>query len=121
MPDNTTNLGNLKQTVATFAEERDWEQFHSLKNLAVSISIEAAELLERFQWMDNAESNTVVEESAGRQSIEDELADVVIYALQFANRAEIDLSDAIARKMAINAEKYPIEKSKGKSEKYDSL
>lgn len=121
MTDATTTLGALKKSVAAFTEERDWAQFHSLKNLAMSISIEAAELMEPFQWVDNAESNEVVQSADALQPIADELADVVIYALQFANQSEIDLSEAIARKMAINAEKYPIGKSKGKSDKYDSL
>ena len=121
MPDQTATLEELKQSVAAFAEERDWIQYHSLKSLAMSISIEAGELMERFQWSDNAASNTLVGDAAARLSIEDELADVLIYSLQFANRAEIDLSQAIKRKMAINAEKYPVEKAKGRSDKYDSL
>ena len=121
MPDQTATLEELKQSVAAFAEERDWIQYHSLKSLAMSISIEAGELMERFQWSDNAASNTLVGDAAARLSIEDELADVLIYSLQFANRAEIDLSQAIKRKMAINAEKYPVEKVRGRSDKYDSL
>jgi len=121
MPDHVSTLEELKQTVAAFAEEREWVQYHSLKNLAMSISIEASELMERFQWVDNPESNKLVDDSSARQAVEDELADVVIYALQFANRANIDLSDAIERKMGINAIKYPIDKSKGRSDKYDTL
>lgn len=120
MPDDTKTLGELKQSVAAFAEERDWNQFHSLKNLAMSISIESAELMECFQWVDNAASNVLVDDVDARQAVADELADVLIYAMQFANRAEIDLSQAIERKMAINASKYPIETSKGNSDKYDS-
>ena len=121
MPDQTATLEELKQSVAAFAEERDWIQYHSLKNLAMSISIEAGELMELFQWSDNAASNTLVGDAAARLAIEDELADVLIYSLQFANRAEIDLSQAIKRKMAINADKYPVEKARGRSDKYDSL
>jgi len=121
MSDQTATLEELKQSVAAFAEERDWIQYHSLKNLAMSISIESGELMERFQWLDNAASNTLVGDAAARLAIEDELADVLIYSLQLANRAEIDLSRAIKRKMAINAEKYPVEKAKGRSDKYDSL
>ncbi len=121
MPDHTATLEELKQSVAAFAEEREWIQYHSLKNLAMSISIEAGELMERFQWVDNEASNMLVGDADARLAIEDELADVLIYSLQFANRAEIDLSNAIKRKMAINAEKYPVEKAKGRSDKYDSL
>lgn len=120
MADHVSTLEELKQSVAAFAEEREWIQYHSLKNLAMSISIEASELMERFQWVDNPESNTLVDDGDARQAVEDELADVLIYALQFANRAGIDLSQAIERKMAINAAKYPVEKSKGKSDKYDA-
>ena len=95
MPEQTATLEELKQSVAAFAEERDWIQYHSLKNLAMSISIEAGELMERFQWLDNTASNTLVGDAAARLAIEDELADVIIYSLQFANRADIDLSQAI--------------------------
>jgi len=121
MPDHVSTLEELKQTVAAFAEEREWVQYHSLKNLAMSISIEASELMECFQWVDSPESNKLVDDSSARQAVEDELADVLIYALQFANRAEVDLSQAIKRKMAINAEKYPVEMARGRSDKYDSL
>ena len=77
--------------------------------------------MERFQWVDNTASNALVCDAEARLAVEDELADVLIYSLQLANRAEIDLSQAIKRKMAINAEKYPVEKAKGRSDKYDSL
>jgi len=121
MPDHATTLEELKKAVAAFAEERDWIQYHSLKSLTMSISIEAGELMERFQWVDNTASNALVCDAEARLAVEYELADVLIYSLQLANRAEIDLSQAIKRKMAINAEKYPVEKAKGRSDKYDSL
>ncbi len=120
MPDEPCTVESLKQTVAAFANDRDWEQFHSLKNLSMSISIEAAELMECFQWVEGPDSNAVSQAGPGRIPIEEELADVVIYALQFANQSGIDLSDAIRRKVAINASKYPIEKSKGKSDRSDA-
>ncbi|OUW19467.1 MAG: hypothetical protein CBD18_00795 [Opitutales bacterium TMED158] len=120
MSDRDTTLEVLKQSVADFSAEREWEPFHSLKNLAMSIAIESGELMERFQWTDVVEADASMSAAKQREAVEAELADVVIYALQFANRANIDLSDAIRRKIALNAEKYPVERSKGNSRKYDS-
>ena len=77
--------------------------------------------MEHFQWVEGSESQVLMRDDEKRSAIEEELADVVIYALQFANNADIDLSNAISRKMKINAGKYPVEKSKGKSDKYDIL
>ncbi len=111
MADETCTIETLKEAVAAFGRDRDWEQFHSLKNLSMSISIEAAELMECFQWVEGPESNTRVEVESDRIPVEEELADVVIYTLQFANRAGIDLSDAVARKIELNARKYPANKS----------
>ncbi len=121
MSDSVTTIDELKRSVSAFSEERDWQPFHSLKNLAMSLSIEAGELMEHFQWVECSEAGDLIADDSSRSAIEEELADVVIYALQFANGAEIDLSNAIRRKMEINARKYPIEKSKGKSDKYDAL
>ncbi len=121
MPDSIVTIDALKRAVAGFADERDWSQYHSLKNLAMSISIEAGELMECFQWADSPESNRIVDSRKGRQRVEEELADVVIYALQFASQADIDLSEAVTRKMAVNAQRYPVGKAKGRSEKYDAL
>ena len=121
MKDCQTNIDELKEAVARFAKERDWEQFHSLKNLSMSIAIEAAELMERFQWSSGASSEEQAADREDLEAIEEELSDVFIYLLQFANRAGIDMSGAAERKLALNALKYPIAKSRGRSEKYDSL
>lgn len=121
MLDRETPIDELKRAVAQFASDREWEPFHSLKSLSMSIAIESAELMERFQWLENGQSNDTIENPDDRIAIEEELADVFIYLLQFANRANIDLASASARKLALNAEKYPVEKSKGRSDKYDSL
>ena len=86
-------------------------QFHSPDNLAKSISIEAAELLECYQWSDNAD----------RSAVEEELADVLTYCFLLANKLELDPAEIVKRKLAISAEKYPVEKSKGRSTKYDKL
>ena len=121
MLDSETRIDELKRAVAQFASDREWEPFHSLKNLSMSIAIEASELMERFQWLENSESDKGIDNSDERTAIEEELADVFIYLLQFANRADIDLASATQRKLELNAEKYPVEKSRGRSDKYDTL
>lgn len=111
MRDNTATIGELRRLVGGFVAERGWEQFHSLKNLSMSIAIEASELMEIFQWVDNgAVSERQMEKTR------EELADVVIYCLSLANAANIDLADAVEKKVRINAIKYPVEKFKGKYE-----
>ena len=105
------DLKKLMQEVNAFSEERDWDQFHSTVNLAKSISIEAAELLECYQWNDDADPDAV----------EEELADVLNYCLQLAVKLNLDPAEIIRKKMKKNAEKYPVEKSKGRSDKYDQL
>ena len=121
MLDSQTRIDDLKQAVAQFASDREWEPFHSLKNLSMSIAIEASELMERFQWLEGTDSNKGVENPEERGAIEEELADIFIYLLQFANRANIDLASATKCKLELNAEKYPVEKSRGRSDKYDAL
>ena len=108
------DLKKLMQEIDTFTEERDWDQFHSPVNLAKSIAIEAAELLECYQWNDNADPDAV----------EEELADVLNYCLQLASKLNMDPAEIIRKKIKKikkNALKYPVEKSKGRSDKYDQL
>lgn len=119
--DATARLAELKQRVLEFAQERDWEQFHTPKNLSMALAAEAAELMENFLWMSPEDSLQAVDEPQCRSAVEKELADVVIYALQFANRAGIDLAAAITDKMEENARKYPVEKARGRSDKYTEL
>lgn len=121
LTDATTTLADLKRRVLTFARERDWEQFHSPKNLSMALAAEAAELMEHFLWAEQAASHTRAQEPARRLEIEEELADVVIYALEFANVTGIDLATAIEAKLAANAKKYPVEKARGRSDKYTEL
>lgn len=109
----------LKDKVAKFVREREWEQFHSPENLSVAISIEAAELMEKFLWMDSKESREAL--AKNRQEIEDELADVIIAALAFANACSINVSSAVDKKITEICKKYPIEKSKGTNVKYTKL
>jgi NTP pyrophosphatase (non-canonical NTP hydrolase) len=114
--DSQTTLQDLKERMATFVRERDWEKFHTPKNLRMSISIEAAELMEHFQWLTVEESKNL---SAGALAdIGEELADIVIYALSLANVVKLDLAETVLAKMEKNIRKYPSEKVRGKSHKY---
>jgi dCTP diphosphatase len=119
--DDTTTLGTLKAEVLAFARARDWEQFHSPKNLSMAIAAEAAELMEPLLWVTPDESRAVMAQPEKRAALADELADIVIYCLEFANQTNLDLTAAIAAKMARNAEKYPVEKARGRSLKYNEL
>src|SRR5476651_837709 len=121
LTDSTTTLAQLKTTVLAFARARDWEQFHSPKNLSMALAAESGELMEHFLWATTEQSVTIARDPAKREKIADELADVVIYALEFANTTGLDLAAAIEAKMAANAKKYPVEKSRGRSEKYTEL
>jgi len=107
----------LQRKLAEFSAERDWDQFHSPKNLAMALTAEAGELLEIFQWLSEEESSDL--SPAQRQAAEHELADVLIYLLRLADRLNIDLDAAVAVKMQINAEKYPVALARGSATKYD--
>jgi len=119
--DAATTFAELKSRVLAFALERDWEQFHAPKNLSMALAAEAGELMEHFLWATPEASRTIANDPAKRQKIEEELADVVIYALEFANMTGIDVAAVIETKMAANAKKYPVEKARGRSEKYTEL
>lgn len=121
MTDETATVGELRARVLAFAREREWEQFHSPKNLSMALAAEAGELMEHFLWTESRDSAAVLADAKKRHKIEDELADVVIYALEFANIGGIDLAKAIEAKLAQNAAKYPVEKAKGRSVKYTEL
>jgi len=109
--DETTTINELRSAVTHFVRNRNWESFHTPKNLAMSIAIEAAELMEHFQWLDGAESGQNITDPEEKFQVGDELADILIYCLAFANRAEIDISQAIAAKMSRNEQRYPGEAS----------
>ncbi len=119
--DSSTTVAEIKTRVLAFARERDWEQFHAPKNLSMALAAEAGELMEHFLWATPEASRTIANDVAKRKKIEEELADVVIYALEFANMTGIDVAAAIETKMAANAAKYPVEKAKGRSDKYTEL
>jgi NTP pyrophosphatase (non-canonical NTP hydrolase) len=114
MPDTTTTLQDLREAMARFVRERDWEQFHSPKNLVMGLSVEAAELMEHFLWIDNQPSRQVVNDPAALGAVADEMADVACYLLALSNTLGIDLSDAIRAKLVKNAQKYPVEKARGR-------
>ncbi len=114
MPDASTTLADLKDVQRRFVAEREWEQFHSPKNLVMALAAEAAELLEHFLWVDDDASRKSVQDPAKRKAVADELADVAGCVLALCNELGIDLSDAISDKMARNSEKYPAEQYRGK-------
>lgn len=118
MSDTTTTLNDLRERVAAFVHERDWEQFHTPKDLASAIAIEAAELMELFLWKTVGEVEDIAATPATRQKVQDELADVLILCLSLANRMGIDASEAILRKMDSNRAKYPADIVRGSAEKY---
>ncbi len=116
MSDDRTTLQELKEKMAAFVRERDWEQFHTPKNLSMSIAIEAAELMEHFQWLTVEASKSLPAEAL--QDIGEELADIVIYSLSLANVLKLDLAETVLAKMDKNIRKYPSEKVRGKAHKY---
>jgi NTP pyrophosphatase (non-canonical NTP hydrolase) len=111
------DLAELKLRLRRFVEERDWDQFHSPKNLAMALSVEAAELVEIFQWLTEAES--AAQDEGRKQRAAAELADILVYLVRIADRLDIDLLQAVAHKLAENARKYPVERVRGKALKYD--
>jgi NTP pyrophosphatase (non-canonical NTP hydrolase) len=120
MPDTTsdsnTTVRELRDAIARFVRERDWERFHDPKNLAMSIAIEAAELMEPLQWARSDEVPARLADPSLRQALTDELADVVCYVLSLANRLDIDLASAVLAKVERNARKYPAERFRGRYE-----
>ena len=114
------NLDKIKETLRKFTEERDWEQFHNPKNLATALSVEASELLEIFQWSNDGGLNEI-NDPKKREEIEKEIADIFNYLIKLVDILDMDLEKVALDKIKENAEKYPIETSKGKSLKYKEL
>jgi dCTP diphosphatase len=112
-------LENLREQLREFAAARDWEQFHSPKNLAMALSVEAGELLETFQWLTEAQSRTLTPEALAAAS--DEVADVLLYLIRLCDQLGIDPIAAANRKLLANAKKYPADKARGNSKKYTEL
>ena len=112
-------MKELAKKLRKFAEQRDWEQFHSPKNLAMALSVEVAEIVEHFQWLTQAESNNL--DSVKLAEIKKEIADVTIYLTRLADQLGIDPVQAAEEKMRLNEKRYPVEKAKGKAAKYTDL
>ena len=112
-------MKELLKTIRNFAHRRDWDQFHSPKNLAMALSVEVAEIVEHFQWLTQAESNNM--DAAKLAAIKEEIADVMIYLTRLADRLGIDPVQAAEEKMRINEKKYPVDKVKGIAAKYTDL
>jgi dCTP diphosphatase len=117
MPDTTTTVADLRSQVDEFVTARDWRPFHNAKDLAVSIAIEAAELLEEYQWQDAAQVAATSADPEARERVRFELADVLIYCLSLANALDLDVSAAIHDKLAISGRKYPVEAYRGRARK----
>lgn len=116
------NVDQILKQFNQFADERDWDQFHTIKNLSMALSVEASELLELFQWAKEEEIlSWVKDDPVKKQQISEEVADIFMYLLKIADKAEINLESAIQEKMKKNAEKYPVEKAKGNAKKYNEL
>lgn len=109
-------LNDLIIQLRQFADERDWDQFHSPKNLAMALIVEAAELVELFQWLSEAQSSHLSPQQL--QKVEEELADIQLYLLRLADKLDIDLVAAATKKIALNKEKYPAKQAKGNAKKY---
>ena len=112
-------IENLRNQLRAFAAERDWDQFHSPKNLASALAVEAAELLENFQWLTEAESQQLPPEALA--AVRAEIADVLLYLIRISDKLGIDLIAAAKAKIVLNAEKYPVDKARGSSKKYTEL
>jgi dCTP diphosphatase len=121
LSDSSTTVSELRDRVLAFARARDWEQFHAPKNLSMALAAEAGELMEHFLWASPEESRKIATDPGKRAKIAEELADVIIYALEFANATGLDVAASIESKIAANAVKYPVEKAKGRSAKYTEL
>lgn len=115
----TSEIDDLTARLAAFAAERDWDQFHSPKNLAAAMVVEAGEVLEHFQWRTEADSLAL--DSATKSAVALELADVLLYLVRLADKLDIDLMTAAENKMTLNAQRYPVALSRGSSKKYTDL
>jgi dCTP diphosphatase len=119
--DGATTLQEIKDIIARFTAERDWQQFHSAKNVAMALVAEAAELMAHFRWNGQGQDADILADAQSLREIRHEAADVLLLLAEFANVAGIDLAQAVREKMEINAQRYSVEKSRGTARKYDRL
>jgi len=113
--DNDTTLADLRQRVTEFVAARDWEQFHVPKNLSVAIAVEAAELMEHFQWLTHEQAAAAMQDEAKRTAVADELADVLIYGLGLANALDVDVSTVVLSKLERNEQRFPAKEWRGRA------
>ena len=114
MSDKKITIQEIKDLMESFVKERDWQQFHKSKNLSMALSVEASELVELFQWLENEEAEQMMKNNDFRSKAVDEIADILLYVIAFANRNDIDISEAIKQKIEKNKKKYPSDKFKGR-------
>lgn len=119
--DHKTNINELKEKVKKFCEDRDWDQFHNAKELAIGISTEAGELLDHFRFKSEREIEELLKDEIKKDKINDELADVLYFVLRMSQMYNIDLTTSLIKKLEKQEKKYPIEKSKGSNKKYNEL
>jgi dCTP diphosphatase len=112
------DLALLESEILKFVEERDWDQFHSVKNLAMALSVESSELVEIFQWMKEQDSNQVHQDASIHNKVQDELADILFFVIRIAQKTNTNLEQALLQKLVKNREKYPAQKVRGSSKKY---
>jgi NTP pyrophosphatase (non-canonical NTP hydrolase) len=119
MPDDETTLAELRQRVAAFVHARDWEQFHVPRDLSIAVAVEAAELMEQFQWLTPDQAEVALQREPQRMAIAEELADVLIYALSLANALGVDVSTIVEAKLALNERRFPVELWRGRARGVD--
>ena len=119
--DKDISIADLKKRVQRFCEDRDWDQFHGAKDLAIGIITEASELLEHFRFLSDDQINQLLSTPTKRKELEEELADILFFILRFSQRFKIDLDQSLQRKLKKNAVKYPIRKARGRNLKYTDL
>jgi len=119
--DTEKKIHDFKKRVKEFCEARDWDQFHDAKELSIGLMLEASELLEHFRWMSKKEVDETMKNPEKKKEIEEEMADIMYYLIRISQLYDIDLSDALEKKISKNEEKYPIDKFKGSNKKYNEL
>ena len=120
-PEQLVDVASLAAALQRFADDRDWQQFHSPKNLLMALTGEVGELCEIFQWMSEADSTVAAKRPETAQAVKDELADVLMYLVRLTSVLGVDLNEAVTSKLALNGQKYPVDKAKSTSKKYDQL
>ncbi len=115
------NITEIQKKISDFAQERDWEQFHTPKNLAMALSVEASELVEIFQWLTEKQSFNIKNNPQDFLKVKDELADILTYLVRISDILGVNLNEEFHRKIQLNAQKYPVEKARGMATKYTEL